>query len=774
MDHQNDDVFQDDTHNNKGAHEPKPATSSNEVDRSVFENTTNTLTSSDTDEGVGADSSVDKGVGAGAGRGVSASTDTNASVDAGAFVSESADSIVDAGTDTCADAGGVERLRSAHAESESLQDKLTRIKRELDAVPALPGVYLWKDVSGQVIYVGKAKQLRARMRQYVNFQDDRAKIPLLVDQIDSFDYIVVENEHESLVLEKNLINQHSPFFNADFKDDKSYPFIALTKGDVFPAIKYTREKHRADTKYFGPYTDSRAARQMVDIARRVVPLCATSCADWRGLKRRLDKDPLALLSRDARPCFDAHVGLGPGACCGNITPEEYAIHVKRIERFLSGQHREFIEELTAEMQEAAAELDFERAARIKARIDTINSLTDRQHAVSTRNLHADVIGLFREETIAGVHVFMVREGRIINSNEFVLNRGNDVPDEDLLHMFLLRYYDATTSIPHEVILREVPEDVEVMQDWLTEKLASPHGAKVRITAPQKGEKAELVSMAETNAKHTLMRYKVRTNYEDKRINDALLQLESALALDAPPMRIECFDISTIHGSYTVASMVVFTNGKPDKNQYRRFKIKTPLDEANDFLSMQEVMNRRYSAKRMADERFGSKPDLIILDGGKPQLTAALAMFEKMGINDIAMCGLAKRDEELFVPWQESGPVVLPSGSASLYLVKQVRDEAHRFAITFHRELRGKGMTASVLDDVVGLGPVRKKALLKHFKSFKNLKAASLEDIKDARILPVEVAEELYRVLKQYNSERKDERMVGGSSKNVEADTTEGR
>ena len=629
-------------------------------------------------------------------------------------------------------------------------EKLERIKRELSEVPALPGVYLWKDASGQVIYVGKAKQLRARMRQYVNFQDDRAKIPLLVEQIDSFEYIVVDNEHESLVLEKNLINQHSPFFNADFKDDKSYPFIALTKGDVFPAIKYTREKHRPDTRYFGPYTDSRAARDMVDIARRVVPLCACSCADWRQMKRRLDKDPLALLSSDARPCFDAHVGLGPGACCGRVTPEEYALNVKRITRFLSGHHREFVDELTSEMRRAAEDLDFERAGRVKARIDTINSLADKQHAVSSRNLDADVIGFYREETVAGVHVFMVREGRIMNSNEFVLNRGFDVPDQDLLHNFLLRYYDTTTSIPHEVIVREDPDDVEVMQEWLTGKLNSPHGAKVRFVAPRKGEKAELVVMAETNAKHTLMRYKVRTNYDDKRINDALMQLESALALDAPPMRIECFDISTIHGSYTVASMVVFTGGKPDKNQYRRFKIKTPLDEANDFLSMQEVMSRRYAPERMADGRFGSKPDLIILDGGKPQLAAVLAMFEEMGIDDIAVCGLAKRDEELFVPWQDSGPVVLPGGSASLYLVKQVRDEAHRFAITFHRELRGKGMTASILDEVWGMGPVRKKALLKHFKSFKNLKSASLDQIKEAGVVPEDVAEELYRILRQYN------------------------
>ena len=591
---------------------------------------------------------------------------------------------------------------------ETQEEKIARIKRELSSVPTLPGVYLWKDASGQVIYVGKAKQLRARMRQYVNFQDDRAKIPLLVDAIDSFEYIVVENEHESLVLEKNLINQHAPFFNADFKDDKSYPFIALTMGDVFPAIKYTREKHRADTRYFGPFTDSRAARMMTDAVRRVVPICSAKCAEWRRLKRKLDKgDADALLSADGmlRPCFDAHVGLGPGVCCGSIDPGEYAENVRRVARFLDGHHDEFVDEMTADMMEAAEELDFERAARIKERIDAVAALSDRQHAVSSRDLNADVIGLFREETIAGVHVLMIREGRIINSNEFILNRGNDVPDDDLLRAFLLRYYDATTSIPREVIVRDQPEDADVMADWLTEKLANVHGAKVRFSVPRKGEKMELAEMAERNAQHTLLRYKVRTNYEDKRVNDALLQLESALALDNPPHRIECFDISTIHGSYTVASMVVFTNGKPD---------------------------------------------LIILDGGKPQLTAAMQMFEQMGRTDIALCGLAKRDEELFVPWQDSGPIVLPSGSASLYLVKQVRDEAHRFAITFHRELRGKGMTASILDGVAGLGPVRKKALLKAFKSFRNLRAATLEDIKAAHAVPDEVAEEVYLVLQQYN------------------------
>ncbi len=428
--------------------------------------------------------------------------------------------------------------------------------------------------------------------------------------------------------------------------------------------------------------------------------------------------------------------------------------MQRIERFLSGKYREFLDELQEEMEQAAASLDFERAGRLKTRIEIINSLTDKQHAITSQTLNADIVGISREETIAGVHVFMIREGRIINSNEFILNRGNDIPDEELVHMFLLRYYDAASSTPHQVILRNIPDDAEAMELWLSEKLNSSHGAKVTFSSPQKGEKRDLLEMAEKNATHTLMRYKVRTNYDDKRTNDALLQLESALALEKPPLRIECFDVSTIHGKHSVASMVVFTNGRPDKNQYRRFRIRMESEESNDFAMMSEVLARRYDAQRMDDERFGSKPDLLIVDGGKPQLTAALSQLEQLGIYDIPVAGLAKRDEELFVPWQKSGPVVLPSGSASLYLVKRVRDEAHRFAISFHRELRGKAMTVSVLDDVPGLGPVRKKALLTHFRSFKNLKEASLEEIREAKLVPGEVAENLFAVLEQYGAHEK--------------------
>lgn len=642
------------------------------------------------------------------------------------------------------------------------QDKIELLKSQVDSVPTKPGCYLWKDADNKIIYVGKAKNLRSRMRQYLNFSDEREKIPLLVDEIDSFDYIVVKNENESLILEKNLIQQFKPYYNADFKDDKSYPFIAITKGDIFPAIKYTREKHNSSTVYFGPYTDGRAARRTVDIVRRVVPICSFACAEWRKLNRSLGTG-LKLKNFNLSPvpkvppCFDCTVGLGPGACCGKISPEEYAENVKKVERFLNGNQSEFIVSLEEQMKQAADELDFEKAARFQKRIETVKLLSEKQHIVSKQNLNADVIGFYREETIAGVHVLVVREGRIINSNEFVLNRGLDIENTELVHMFLLRYYDSITNIPRYIIVREIPDDADQTEDWLTKKMDNIHGAKVKFEIPKIGEKMDMLKMAELNAKHSLMRYKVRNNYDDKRINKALMQLESAIAMENSPMRIECFDISTIHGAFTVASMVVFVGGKPDKNSYRRFKIKTPLNEANDFLSMQEVLKRRYSADKMKDKDFAQKPDLILLDGGKPQLSAAMKIFKEIGFDwkaqGTSLAGLAKADEELIVSYDDKNfdNIILPDGSESLYLVKQVRDEAHRFAITFHRQLRDKAMTSSILDEVPGLGPVRKKTLLKKFGSFKKLKAASLEQIKDAKIIPVDIADELYFLLHNFEN-----------------------
>ena len=633
--------------------------------------------------------------------------------------------------------------------SSEPSDDLVSIREQVDQVPTDPGCYLWKDGSGKVIYVGKAKNLRARMRQYVTLQDDRAKIPLMMQVVRSFDYIVVENEHEALVLERNLIAQYRPYFNVDFKDDKSYPYIAITESDTFPAIKYTREKHKKGTRYFGPYTDSYAARQTIETLRKVVPICSATCVEWKRAKRLLEKDSDGaavanlLLAKKGRPCFDYHVGKGPGVCVGAIDTVSYAKNVRQVENFLRGNRSEIVSELKDQMQEAAADLDFEKAARLKSRLGSLSDLDDRQQVTFPTSVNIDLIGIYREETISAACVFVVREGRTIRSVEFILDKGLDVSEEELVSGFLKRYYDETADIPAEVNLLIDLLDAEVLSEWLTQK----RGHNCVLHHPQRGEKFRLLQMASANARHALMRHMIRTGYADDRTNQALLQLESALALDAPPLRIECFDISTLHGNFTVASMVVFTNGKADKSQYRRFKIRAELDEANDFVSMTEVLGRRYSPERMADERFGSRPDLLVVDGGKPQLTAAINQLNELGL-DIPVCGLAKSDEEVFVPWDDT-PIVLPTGSASLYLIKQVRDESHRFAITFHRELRDKAMTVSILDEIPGVGPKRKKDIMRHFGSFKRLKAASVEDISQVKGVSVNLAETIYEELKAW-------------------------
>ena len=613
------------------------------------------------------------------------------------------------------------------------------LAEQLGSVPDCPGVYLWKSADGEVLYVGKAKSLRKRMRQYVGGHDEREKIPLMMELVTSYDYVVTATEVESLVLEKTLIKQFNPSYNVDFRDDKSYPFIALTLGDLYPAIKFTREKHRPGTRYFGPYTDSRAARETIDTVRRIVPICRATCPEWKHVIAH-DGAPAA------RACFDYHVGLGPGPCVGAVTPEAYADNVARIASFLVGKHDDLEKELHRRMREAADELDYETAARYRNRLEAVDSIRRRQKVVSARPLEMDIVGFHREETVAGVHVFVVREGRVLVGNEFVLDKGLDVSLSELVGGFLLRYYADGPEIPREIVLPELPEDADAVEEWLS-SLRPGAAAHVRLTVPQRAERKALLTLAEENARHTLMRFKVRTRYDEGRINAALLQLESALALPAPPLRIECYDISTLHGTHSVGSMVVFTAGRSDAKNYRRFKVKLDTGEANDFAMMGEVLRRRFAPERMADKRFGRRPDLVIVDGGKPQLTAALEVFAELGLSDIPVAGLAKREEELFVPWSGE-PVVLPTGSPSLYLVKRVRDEAHRFAIAYHRELRGRAMTASVLDHIPGVGPTRKKALLKAFGGVKSLRAATAAQIAAVKGIPRDVAEEIVAVLRE--------------------------
>lgn len=589
------------------------------------------------------------------------------------------------------------------------------IASQMAHVPDAPGVYLWKQ-GETVLYVGKAKSLRKRMRQYVALHDERPMVPLMMERVDSFDYVVTNNEVESLILEANLIKEIRPPYNVDYKDDKSFPFIALTLSDPFPAIKYTREKRKPGTRYFGPYTDARAARETMEVVRRVYPICRTTCVEWKRVNAKVGEP-------SGKACFDFHVGKGPGPCCGQVSREDYAERVRQVIDFLDGKQATVEAELGRDMREASHDLDYERAARLRNSLEAVKSIREKQRVVSDRPLDLDVVGIDREETIAGANVLQVREGRIVGANEFVLDKGLDTSEADLVEGFLLRYYEEASHVPREIVVTSLPEDAQVMEEWL----AVQRGKKVTLSVPQRGEKRHLSELACTNAQHALMRYKNRTRYDEERLNRALLELESALALPAPPLRIEAFDISTLHGRSSVGSMVVFTGGRADKTAYRRFKVRLPAEEANDVAMMSEVLRRRFARQEAGDSRFAKRPDLVIVDGGKPQLGAALEVMRSLGVDNIPLASLAKREEQLFLPgWDE--PVTLPDGSPSLYLVKRIRDEAHRFAIEYHRELRGRAMSASVLDDIPGVGPKRKKALLKAFGSVRRIRAASVEEI----------------------------------------------
>lgn len=612
--------------------------------------------------------------------------------------------------------------------------KPSEIAAQLAHVPDAPGVYMWKR-GDEVLYVGKAKSLRKRMRQYVGGHDERPMIPHMMEQVDAFDYVATTTEAESMILEANLIKELRPPYNVDFKDDKSFPFIALTLSDPFPAIKYTREKHRQGTRYFGPYTDAKSARETIEVVRRVYPICRATCVEWKRLTAR-GGEPTG------SACFDSHVGKGPGACVGDITREQYLRRVEKAASFLEGRQREVADELERAMHEAAADLDFERAARLRNSLEAVRASLEKQRVVSERPLDLDVVGIEREETIAAAHMLHVREGRIVGTNEFMLDKGLDVSEPDLIEGFLLRYYESASYVPREVVLPALPEQPEAVEDWLT----GLRGTRVRLRVPQRGEKRALADLAGMNARHALARYKHRTRYDEERLNRALLELESALALPGPPMRIECYDISTLHGRHSVGSMVVFTGGRADKAAYRRFKVRMPSEEANDVAMHGEVLRRRFAREGAGDTRFAKRPDLLLVDGGKPQLGAALAALAELGLEHIAVAALAKREEELWLPgWDQ--PVMLPDGSPSLYLVKRIRDEAHRFAIEYHRNLRGKAMTASVLDEVPGVGPKRKKAMLRHFGGIKRLREASAEEIASVPGISRDVAEAVAEVLK---------------------------
>lgn len=593
--------------------------------------------------------------------------------------------------------------------SETLRDRL-------DQLPTTPGVYLMKDARGTIIYVGKAVNLRSRVRSY--FREDKGhsgKVRAMVRQIVDLETISTDTEVEALVLENTLIKRHRPYFNILLKDDKTYPYLKLTLNEAYPRLIVTRRRLADGGRYFGPYPDAGAMHATLRLIKQLFPLRQRPKPQFRD-----------------RPCLNYAIGRCLGPCQGLVSKEDYREVVRKVEAFLSGRHRDLVKELEASMREASMALDFERAASLRDQIQAIAKLMEQQKVDADTDADQDVIGLAADESTVSVQVFQIREGRLTGRREHDLDReGSDLPE--VLGAFIGLFYSDSETVPAEILVREEPPEAELLAEWLS----SRRGAKVRLKVPQRGDKEKLLRMAETNAQQALERGRLsRWAAIERGPQAALAELGAALNCP-PPRRIEGFDISHAQGSDTVASMVVFIDGKPAKDQYRRFKIRT-VEGIDDFASMREVVTRRYRKLTEPDTEGWDAPDAILIDGGKGQLNSAVAALDALGL-DLPIFGLAKQFEEIYLPGRKDG-IQLGDRSPARFLIQRLRDEAHRFAITFHRNLRGKRMTRSILDEVPGLGEKRKTQLLKRLGSVEAMRGLSAEAIAAQGGIPIKVAQ----------------------------------
>ncbi len=619
-----------------------------------------------------------------------------------------------------------EGMTKAARGSSTISEKL---RKQLAALPAKPGVYLMRNAEGEVIYVGKAAKLKDRVRSYFGSPHMmEPKTRALRAQIDDFEYIVVGNAGEALILEATLIKRHQPFFNIRLKDDKRYPYLKVDIQNPWPRVYITRRIEKDGARYFGPYASAGSVRATLDLTKKLFP--------WRSCTKEIT-------GNDPRPCLDYYIKRCIAPCTSYCTKEEYDEVIEQVILFLEGKADDVLRRLRKQMDDAAERMEYERAAQIRDQLRAIERTVERQMVSTTRKEDVDIFGLAREGDQACVQVFFVRGTQMIGRDTFVLEGVRDEPDSAVLTNFLLQYYEGAQYIPKLVAIPAEADDREAMEELLTEK----RGALVEVRVPARGEKRRLVELATENAREALALMRVKWMADATRTEQALEQLREELSLPAIPRRIECYDNSNIQGSSPVSSMVVFIDGKPAPNQYRKFKVKT-VEGANDFATMQEVLRRRFGrhaargaagdgtggdeARRDPGQSTGAPeawdlPDLVIIDGGKGQLGAALQAMRELGVHEIPAVGLAKRFEELFVP-DDDEPVVLPRNSEALYLVQRIRDEAHRFAITFHRQVRGKSSIQSALDTIPGIGPKRKKALLKKFGSVKRIREADVEEI----------------------------------------------
>ncbi|MDQ4004223.1 MAG: excinuclease ABC subunit UvrC [Actinomycetota bacterium] len=596
-------------------------------------------------------------------------------------------------------------------------------------LPASPGVYIFRDAEDEVIYVGKAKNIRARVANYFTRSGDgRPKIAELRERVRRIDFIVSKSETEALVLESNLIKRHRPRFNASLRDDKSYPYIVVTTGDDYPRVYATRGTHDPRYRYFGPFPSASSVHSTIDVLNKTFPF--RKC---RGPEPG---------RRSGVPCLNYHIGRSAAPCIGAVSKEEYDEIVADVIAFLEGRVARLILEREAAMREAAKEMDFERAARLRDELSALTHVRDRQQATIASEDSFDAFGAYAEGESACVQVFAVRDGQIVNRDSFLLDNYAEAGAEEVTLQFVPQYY-GTAAVPREVLVEtDEPEEALVP---IKRHLSGLRGTRVEVRRPQRGDKRRVLEMAERNAKLSLEHEKVLEETQRDRVASTLDSLREELALPKLPVRIECYDISNTMGTNSVASMIVFQGGRPTKDQYRRFRIKA-VEGADDFASMAEVIRRRLERLKSGDEKFAQAPDLILLDGGKGQLSAVVPVFEELKVGeelpDIPLRSLAKRDEEVFEPGRPE-PVVLERDSPELHLLQRVRDEAHRFANTYHGKLRSTEMTRSVLDELPGVGPTRKKKILEHFGTPEAFLGASLEELEAVPGLPGRVAREVH-------------------------------
>jgi len=591
------------------------------------------------------------------------------------------------------------------------------IKRRLQAVPESPGVYLFRDKKTQVIYVGKALRLRDRLRSYFTpGYAEAGRIAELMQRAVDFEFVTTANEVEALVLENNLIKNYRPRFNIRLKDDKNYLYLKLPVTEEFPRVHYSRRVLNDGALYFGPYTSAQSLRSTVKSIRQLLPF--RTCSDE--------------IFKQGKVCLDFHIKRCPGPCERRISSEDYRARINEVALFMEGRSDILVGELQGRMEGAADRLDFENAARYRDQLQSIERIADRQKVLTRGRDDQDIVAYARSGSDVFVEVAYVRQGKMVGHDGHALDGAGDATEPELLRGFMLQYYSSATHVPRTVILPGPIDEPELITGWLSEKRTRP----VELEIPQRGRKRALVQQLAETAKQELEQLRIQSDYDRSRTEPMLAALATALDLETPPRRIECYDISNIQGDSAVGSMVVFEDGRPRNDHYRHFRIKY-APGPNDFAMLQEVLRRRLerleSAQRreeadvVGDRSFTSRPDLILIDGGKGQLSAALEVIEAAGYADIPTFALAKEREEIFAPGRAE-PIVQERNSPGMFLVQRIRDEAHRFAITHHRKVRARKALTSPLDSVEGIGPARKRALLRHFGSVQGIREAPVEEI----------------------------------------------